>query len=122
VLRRLKLLDYLAIVISLGCVGALAAYAYQGHEGATAVLIQAQGGQWIYSLDQDREITVEGPVGDTTIGIHAGGVRVVEASCRDKVCVSMGTISTPGSWIACLPNRLFIRIQGNDAQTDATAF
>jgi hypothetical protein len=103
-------------------VGALAAYAYQDRGGATSVLIEAQGAEWIYPLDKDREVTVEGPVGPTTISIQDGGVHVVQASCRDKVCVSMGTVSAAGAWIACLPNRLFIRILGSDAETDATAF
>ena len=112
----------MALVLSLVCVGGLAAYAYQGSGGGTHVLIQAQGDRWIYPIDQDREVTVQGPVGPTVIAIHARGVHVAAASCRDKVCVSMGTISSPGAWIACLPNRVFVRILGTDAETDATAF
>jgi len=122
VLRRLKVLDYLALVVSLACVGALAAYAYQDRGGATHLVIQAQGGEWIYPLDQDREVSVEGPVGPTVVAIHQGHVHVAEASCRDKVCISMGTISTQGAWIACLPNRVFVRILGSDTRTDALAF
>lgn len=121
-LRRLRILDYLALVVSLTCVGALAAYAYQDRGGATHVLIQGQGGEWIYPLEQDREVAVEGPVGRTVVAIHEGHVHVAEASCRDKVCISMGAVSTPGAWIACLPNRVFIRVLGSDTQTDATSF
>jgi hypothetical protein len=120
--RRPRPLDLLAIAISVGAVGLLAAYAYQGRVGTTRAVIQAPGGTWIYALDRDVDVRVDGPVGPTVISIHAGGIRVEAASCRDKVCVAMGTISRPGAWIACLPNRLFIRIQGTDVETDATSF
>jgi hypothetical protein len=120
--RPWKPLDLLAVALSLAAVGILSAYAYQGRRGTPQAIVEASGQTWIYPLDRDLEVTVEGPVGPTVISIHAGGIRVASASCRDKVCVSMGTISRPGSWIACLPNRLFIRIRGTDAEIDATAF
>jgi len=122
VLRRLKIFDYVAIVASLASVGGLAAYAYQDRGGGTQVQIESPYGQWIYPLNQDREVTIEGSQGSNTVVIHAGAARVVEASCRDKVCISMGAIATPGAWVACLPNRLLIRILGSSAGTDATAF
>lgn len=121
-LRRLRVLDYLALLVSLATVGALAAYAYQDRGGATSVQIQGTAGTWIYPLDTDRLLTVEGPLGPTTVAIHDGGVHVAEATCRDRLCVAMGTISTAGAWIACLPNRVFIRILGNRADTDAVSF
>ena len=61
-------------------------------------------------------------VGPTVVAIHGGHVHVAKASCRDRVCVSMGAVSAPGSWIACLPNRVFIRVLGSDTNVDATAF
>jgi len=122
VLRRLRLLDYLALVVSFAVVGVFGAYAYRDRGSGAELLIQAQGGQWIYPLDQDRELTVDGPLGKTVISIRAGKARVTEATCRDKICISMGAISAPGAWIACLPNRVFLRVAGTDERTDAVSF
>ena len=33
-----------------------------------------------------------------------------------QVCVHMGAISKPGQWVACLPNKVFVRVRGNSGQ------
>jgi len=53
-----------------------------------------------------------GPLGDTEITIAAGKVAVSRASCPLKVCMRMGAASQTGDLIACVPNRLVIRIEG----------
>ena len=121
-LKRLRLLDFIALVLSFACVGVLGAHAYRGRGAGTELLIEAQGARWIYPLDQDREITIDGPLGETVIAIQAGKARVIEATCRDKICISMGAISAPGAWVACLPNRLFLRIAGTDERADAVSY
>ena len=121
-LRRLRILDYVSLLLSFAVVGAFGAWAYGGRGGGTEVDIQASGAEWIYPLDRSAEVSVDGPLGKTVISIAGGSARVIEASCRDKICVSMGAISSPGSWIACLPNRVFIRVTGSDEQVDAVSF
>lgn len=121
-LRRLRALDFLAILLSIGAVAALSVRAY-GEQGAgIRVQIDAEGGSWIYPLDQNRTVTLEGPVGHNVIEIRDGVARVVEADCRDKICVTMGAITRPGSWVACLPNRVFLRVLGADAGSDAVSY
>lgn len=41
------------------------------------------------------------------------GVRVIEASCPDKLDVKFGKIDKVGQAIICLPNRLVIEIKSN---------
>lgn len=41
------------------------------------------------------------------------GVRVVEASCPDKLDVKFGKIDKVGQAIICLPNRLVVEIKSN---------
>ena len=54
---------------------------------------------------------------DDTIVVISGGKAFVEDSpCPDKLCVHMPAISKPGQWIACMPNRVFLRVRGSDAQ------
>jgi hypothetical protein len=123
VLRRLRVLDILAFVVCVASVAGLSVRAYGQNRGqATSIRVDAPTGSWVYPLDQDRRFEVLGPIGRNVIEIHAGSARVVEADCRDKICISMGAISKPGSWIACLPNQVFVRVLGTDADTDALAY
>lgn len=41
------------------------------------------------------------------------GVRVIEASCPDKLDVKFGKIDKVGQAIICLPNRLVVEIKSN---------
>ncbi len=79
------------------------------------VVIEASGAQWIYTLDQDRVERVRGPLGDTIVVIRDGAARVESSPCPDKLCVLAGAISRPGQWVACLPNKVMVRIGGSGA-------
>lgn len=58
--------------------------------------------------------------------IHAadGQIRILSASCPDKLCIRQGGISTSLLPIVCLPNRLVIRVrQGEeDAVPDIISY
>ena len=73
------------------------------------------------ALSEDREICVRGCLGDTRIRIAKGKVWIAEAPCPQKFCRKMGRISRSGEVIVCVPNRIFIRVEGPDEQNlDAT--
>ncbi|MDD5748963.1 MAG: NusG domain II-containing protein [Actinomycetota bacterium] len=56
-----------------------------------------------------RVFSVEGVIGVSKIEVKGEKVRMVESACRDKICVRMGWIDSPGQNIVCLPNRVVIR-------------
>lgn len=120
--RVFRVIDIAAIALSLAVVVVFSAYAYGDRGTGTLVQIDAVDGTWVYPLEQERVVTVEGPVGDVIVRIGGGSARVIEADCRDKLCVTMGAISRPGAWVACLPNHVFVRVLGTDAGTDAIAY
>jgi hypothetical protein len=109
-------LDFLAILVSLLVVGAFSLAAYGGRDSAQDVVIEASGSRWIYPLDVDRQERVEGPLGETVVMIKGGKASVEDSPCPDKLCVHMPAISEPGQWIACLPNRVFVRVRGGSGQ------
>lgn len=49
------------------------------------------------------------------VEVDGGRVRVIDADCRDKVCVGMGWAETSGDSIICLPNRVVVRVVGRRA-------
>jgi hypothetical protein len=113
---KLKAFDFLAILLSLLVVGVFSFFAYGGKEAAQDVVIEASGTRWIYPLNADARERVAGPLGDTVVIIKGGRAFVEDSPCPDKLCVHMPAISQPGQWIACLPNRVFVRVRGGSGQ------
>jgi hypothetical protein len=61
-------------------------------------------------------VDVKGPIGDTVVVIRDGKAFVEDSPCPDKLCVHMPAISQAGQWIACLPNKVFVRVRGTSEQ------
>jgi len=65
-------------------------------------------------LDADRPTyVVEGNKGCVTLAVQNRAVRIVEATCKHKTCVTMGSISKPGASLVCIPNRIRVTLDGN---------
>jgi hypothetical protein len=103
------------------CASSLYAFGNRGTGGE--VLIEASGERWIYQLGEEGTKPVSGPLGITIVRIGDGAAWIEDSPCRDKLCVASGRISKPGQWIACLPNKVFLRIGGeSEEKVDAKAF
>jgi hypothetical protein len=113
---KLKAIDLLAILLSLLVIGGFSMAAYAGSDRARDVVIEASGAQWIYPLNVDRRESIKGPLGETIVIIKGGSAFVEDSPCPDKLCVHMPAVSRPGQWIACLPNRVFVRVRGSSGQ------
>ncbi|MDR1625648.1 MAG: NusG domain II-containing protein [Spirochaetia bacterium] len=87
-------------------------YAYGGEPGGGRLYIQDGTQTLVYSLDEELEVSASGPLGETRIALRGGEASVLDSPCRDKLCISMGHIGKRGGWIACLPNRVFLRVEG----------
>ena len=53
-----------------------------------------------------------------TVEIKDGKVSVSEASCKNQICVKHSSISHSGESIVCLPNRLVVRIDSRDGDSE----
>ena len=91
--------------------------------GEAQVRIDGAEESWIYPLDAEVEVEVDGPLGVTHVHIHGGAVWVSESPCNQKICIAAGNISSPGTFIACLPNQVLVRIVGLEEEgIDGVAF
>ena len=54
-----------------------------------------------------------------TVEVKSGKVRISESDCHDKICEKTGFISSPMQTIVCLPNRISVRLIGDNANTDS---
>ena len=66
-------------------------------------------------LDQDRRITVDGPIGPTLIEVHGGRAHVVSSPCSGKQCIRAGWLDKAQDSAACVPNHVLALIPGKAA-------
>lgn len=116
-MNHLRLLDALIFIIALVII-ALSFVAFGELGGRPEVHVRSSGKEWVYDLSVDAFATFEGPVGKTTVQIKDNKVRVVDSDCKNKVCIATGWVSRPGQWIICLPNDVFVLIEGSSVGED----
>lgn len=84
------------------------------------VFITGPAGESGVSLSRDGEYRIPGATGDVVVVVSDGAVRIDESDCPDQTCVRTGDVSAPGSVIACVPNRVVVRVGGEgDGGLDA---
>ena len=59
-------------------------------------------------LDQDQEIKVKNVV----VQIKNQEVFILYSPCKDQICVHQGKIHLAGQTITCLPEQVYVRIEG----------
>lgn len=64
-----------------------------------------------YSLSEDRKIEIGR---SNTLAIENGKIFMEKAYCPDKYCINMGKVSMEGEEIICLPNRVTVKIKGEN--------
>lgn len=73
----------------------------------------------VYSLFIDKTIEVKGIDGITYISISNGKVNVTDSKCPHKICVKSKEIYLTGQIISCVPNGVYLFIEGKNGNVDA---
>jgi hypothetical protein len=108
-----KAADIVIILIVLGLTVYSVFSVYARPRNTVRVLIQGSRQVWTFPLEAEETISVPGPIGNTIIRIHDNQAWVEASPCNNQICVAGGHIHQPGVWIACLPNNVFLRIEGS---------
>ena len=120
---KVKILDIVPLVLTLGVITLFSVYAYGDSRSSLQVRIQTPDGEFLYPLDRAADLRMAGPLGETIVHIADGSVWVEDSPCRQKICVRSGKLKKAGTWLACLPNRVFVHVEGKDEEeVDAAAF
>ncbi|MCX7028097.1 MAG: NusG domain II-containing protein [Spirochaetes bacterium] len=112
-----RILDLIILAVAIAVTAIVSAKVYTGGDDKLYVHITADSGEWIEALDTDKKLEIQGPLGITYVDIEGGNVRILDSPCKNKLCVGMGEIGKENQWIACMPNRVFVRIGGRSAVT-----
>jgi hypothetical protein len=112
-----KPFDFGAIGLAVSITILSAVFVYAGTGSPLRVTIKGAGETWLFSLDSRELIAVPGPLGDTVVEVREGKVRVLASPCDNQTCVAARAIRSHGQWIACLPNKVLVSIEGNAGET-----
>ena len=116
-------IDIVAVCLAVALTVMAAISAYGGSAVASHVRVETKDGTHVYDLSLDLTLAFDGPLGDTVVEISDGQVRVISSPCREQICVNSGVLATGGDWTACLPNRVFLEVTGDDdPDVDAVSF
>ncbi len=115
ILIKPKFFDVVIVVLALFITAGAALSAYNPLNSGESFVIEASGRRWTYPINTEAVIEAEGPLGISVVEIRDGAVRMVSSPCPDETCVAVGSISKAGQWIACLPNQVFIYVEGKKA-------
>lgn len=71
---------------------------------------------------KDQVIPIKTAFGTNTIEVKAGKIYMIDADCRDKLCVHSKAIQYNGEMIVCLPHKLYVEIKSKkEASLDAVS-
>lgn len=110
--ERTSRLDRLLVALLLAATLASFALLGGGPEGARLVVEQEGAIIFTAPLKTDRQVRLQGQLGESLLVIQSGRASFREAPCRNRVCIGMGSVSRRGELLACVPNGLLVRIEG----------
>ena len=113
---RIRFFDVVVVAVALVATVFVSVAVLGGGGDHIIVRIDGQSGQWEYPLGQDRDIRIQGPLGTTIVHIEGGKAAITDSPCPNKTCILAGSIYRSGQWVACLPNKVFVRLVGGDSK------
>lgn len=65
-------------------------------------------------VNSEKRLPISTNHKNNTIVINGNEIKIVDADCKDKLCIKQGSISKVGKTLICLPNELIIEIKGDE--------
>lgn len=78
---------------------------------ALKIIIESSEKSLRFDLNNEREIIIEGLLGESKILIKDNEVKFLESPCRDKLCIKAGILKNAP--LICMPNGIIIRFENN---------
>jgi hypothetical protein len=110
-IKNIKVPDLAIAALGMGLVLFFSFRIYSPTQSVARVLVEGDGRRWEFPLDAVETVKVAGPLGDTVVELRGRRARVISSPCTNQICVAAGVIHNQGQWIACLPNKVMIRVE-----------
>ncbi len=113
----------LMLTVLLVAISLFFAFKLLNNDNGNYVVITVDGNTYgSYSLEENRTVEITDKAGKTTniLKITDGKAKMIKASCPDLICVHQKEISLVNESIICLPNKVVIKIEGeNESELDS---
>jgi len=113
--------DVVIFLLALCLTGFSVFSTYFKPQNSLQVLIEGQNQKWIFPLDAEETVNVQGPIGTTVVRIYGSQTWVESSPCDNKICVIAGHLTNNGQFAACLPNNVLVIIEGNNVSGEIDA-
>ncbi|HZK19636.1 MAG TPA: NusG domain II-containing protein [Treponemataceae bacterium] len=114
ILKIIKPLDFLIFAICVFTIVFSVLLVFENNNTTPQVIIDTPEGSYIYALNSNQNLSFDGPLGATKITIKNNEAFFTDSPCTNKTCLFFHPARKNGDWIACLPNQIFLRIEGKD--------
>ncbi|EDN65520.1 conserved hypothetical protein [Beggiatoa sp. PS] len=75
------------------------------------------------NLQQTKQISFQGAMGESLIEVKKGRIRFIASPCQHKHCIHAGWLTNNGDFVVCLPNQVSIGLYGTKiTQFDGIAY
>ena len=115
-----------ACMMVISIVSMLAINIFMYADTAASVIIEVDGKPYaqyqIQNITSPEVIEIYTQYGYNKVEITTQYARILEADCADRLCISKGDIQKTNQMVICLPNRLVIRIEGNNTDVDGVTY
>ena len=79
--------------------------------------------KYIYKLtEEENKFHVKTDIGGVTVLIKNKKIRILTSNSPQKLCVKQGWINTSGSSIIGIPDKLIIKVIGNNSEAEFDSF
>ena len=109
-----------AVIIGLVLFGSIAAIVIMNRAGggSRTAVIHCGDVRHELALNKDGLFRFDGI--DAEFEVNNGKIRLIKASCPDKICEKTGYIGSSGQSIICVPNKITVSVVGSDESVDVT--
>lgn len=120
--KAFRLGDYL--ILGLLLAGILWLFAHTWQSAPAEYIVIRQGGKVhsVQSLQQHKQIRINGPMGQTIIEILHGQARIAASPCTNQYCVHQGWLRHSSQTSVCIPNQVSLALLAKDAPYDGLAY
>ena len=105
---KLKIGDYIVIVFFIFAI--IIGFKSIKNFSVDSVEIVTPFKKIIIPLYKNKIIKIKGYDGFLILQIKDNKVRVLKSTCLNKICVKTGWINKNGEYIACVPNKILIKL------------
>ena len=108
----------LGVIALIAAVGIWLFYSADAEKGLIAVVTVDGEVRAELPMDKRGIVPIETEWGYNIVTVEDGKVFVVEADCRDQICVEHKKIDKTGETIVCLPHKMVVEIIGGEEEVD----